>query len=309
MQPFRKNLAIAIDGGGIRGVVVTKALTMLEAALGQPLKESVRLTTGTSTGSIISAGIAAGLTAARIHELYLTLGTSIFKTTWRSAIWPLTKYRYESAPLEQALREVIGDLKMGDFWKRKPPLDVVITAFDLQTNKSCFIKPWKSEYADWPVVKAVMASSSAPTFFPPVEGRYVDGGVGAYYNPCFLAAYEAQYCLKWEADDTTLISIGTGRNPPWLKPGEAANFWAWQWLGPIEDGFLDSTDDQQVHLVETFFPKLDFCRYQVDLKEPIDMDKVGKIDELVAYGEQLGGMILSDQHDRAMGIRPAAVKI
>ncbi len=35
MRPFRKNVAIAIDGGGIRGVIVTKALSMLEARLGE----------------------------------------------------------------------------------------------------------------------------------------------------------------------------------------------------------------------------------------------------------------------------------
>ncbi len=36
MKPFRKNLAIAIDGGGIRGVIVTKALSMLEEKLERP---------------------------------------------------------------------------------------------------------------------------------------------------------------------------------------------------------------------------------------------------------------------------------
>ena len=39
MKPFRKNLAIAIDGGGIRGVIVTKALSMLEEKLERPLHE------------------------------------------------------------------------------------------------------------------------------------------------------------------------------------------------------------------------------------------------------------------------------
>ena len=39
MQPFRKNLAIAIDGGGIKGVMVTKALSMVEKQLGYPLHE------------------------------------------------------------------------------------------------------------------------------------------------------------------------------------------------------------------------------------------------------------------------------
>ena len=39
MKPFRKNLAIAIDGGGIRGVIVTKALSMLEEKMERPLHE------------------------------------------------------------------------------------------------------------------------------------------------------------------------------------------------------------------------------------------------------------------------------
>jgi patatin-like phospholipase/acyl hydrolase len=39
MKPFRKHVAIAIDGGGIRGVIVTKALSMLEEQLGKPVHE------------------------------------------------------------------------------------------------------------------------------------------------------------------------------------------------------------------------------------------------------------------------------
>jgi hypothetical protein len=40
MIPFRKNLAIAIDGGGIRGLIVTQALTALESHLGMPLHQA-----------------------------------------------------------------------------------------------------------------------------------------------------------------------------------------------------------------------------------------------------------------------------
>ena len=115
MQPFRKNIAIAIDGGGIRGVIVTKALSMLEEHLGKPVHEIFRLTAGTSTGSIISAGIGSGLTAAQMHQLYLGLGGVIFKKTWRTFFWPLTRYRYSHHPLENALRQQIGDRKMGDY--------------------------------------------------------------------------------------------------------------------------------------------------------------------------------------------------
>ena len=63
MKPFRKNVAIAIDGGGMRGVIVTKALSILEDRLGKSCHDIFRLAAGTSTGSIISAGINSGLTA------------------------------------------------------------------------------------------------------------------------------------------------------------------------------------------------------------------------------------------------------
>ncbi len=105
-------------------------------------------------------------------------------------LFPLTRYRYPLEPLEGALHDQLGDMKMKDLWKDLALRDVVITAFDVLTNETCFIKPWKLQYQDWSLVKAVLASSCVPTYFPPVEGRYVDGGVGSYANPCYLAAYE-----------------------------------------------------------------------------------------------------------------------
>lgn len=303
MKPFREHVAISIDGGGIKGVMVARALSMLEESLGRSVHDLFRLTAGTSTGSIISAGIAAGLAGERMHELYVELGETIFRKSLRTIFWPLSRYRYPHEPLEHALNHYVGELKMGDFWTADPPTDVVITAFDLVTNQTRFIKPWKSEYADWSVTQAVLASSSVPTYFPVVEGRYVDGGVGSYANPCYLAAYEIRFCLGWDPAETTLISLGTGRAPGALEPGEAAKFWPWQWIDPVLGAFLHSADDQQVHLVDTFFTELDFRRFQVDLREPIEMDDASKIPELTTYGEELGRKILNDEMDRALEIR------
>jgi uncharacterized protein len=303
MKPFRKNVAIAIDGGGIRGVIVTRALATLERYLRKPVHDIFRLAAGTSTGSIISAGIAANLTAAQMHQLYVSLGATIFKKSWRTFFWPLTRFRYPYEPLINALREHLGTWKMGDFWKADPPTDVVITTFDLLSGKTCFIKPWKEEYKDWPVIWAVLASSSVPTFFPIVDGRYVDGGVGSYANPCYLAAYEAQFCLQWDPKETTLISLGTGRDPQGVKPDRPGRFLAWDWLTPTLDAFLASAADQQVHLVKTFFQDLDFRRFQVDLSQVTPMDDATKIPYLTVYGEQMGKMILTDQYDRALGVK------
>jgi predicted acylesterase/phospholipase RssA len=302
MKPFRKNVAIAIDGGGIRVVIVTRALATLERHLRKPVHDIFRLVAGTSTGSIISAGIAAGLTSAQMHDLYVSLGSTIFKKSWRSFFWPLTRFKYPKEPLVKALREHIGTMKMGDFWTADPPTDVVITTFDLIANRTCFIKPWKQEYKDWPVIWAILASSSVPTFFPVVDARYVDGGVGSYANPCYLAAYEAKFCLQWDPKETTLISLGTGRDPNGVKPGGPERFMAWDWIAPTLDAFLTSAGDQQVHLVETFFQDLDFRRFQVDLSQGIAMDDASQIPNLSAYGEQMGRMILNDEYDRALGV-------
>jgi len=307
MKPFRKHVAIAIDGGGIKGVMVTRALEILEDELGKPCHQIFRLAAGTSTGSIISAGIGAGLSGAEMHELYTKLGDTIFEETWRSRLWPLTRYRYPHGPLEEALKQYIGELKMGDFWSSDPPTDVVITAFDLMTYETHFIKPFKEDYQDWPVTKAVLASSSVPTYFPVVAKQYVDGGVGSYSNPCYVAAYEACVVLKdawgWEPSETTLISLGTGRDPKGLEPGQVMKMRAWQWLGPILGAFLQSADDQQVHLVDTFFDELDFRRFQLDLEEHIGMDDPAMIPKLTDYGDELGRMILNDETDEAMQIR------
>jgi len=283
-------------------VIVARALALLEEHLGQTAHKLFRLTAGTSTGSIISAAIGAGLTGEQIYQLYCELGESIFPRTWRSILWPLTPYRYTLGPLEDNLRTYIGDITMGDYWSADPPTDVVVTAFDLVSNHTRFVKSWKPEYADWPATQAVMASSAVPTYFPPVEGRYVDGGVGAYTNPCYIAAYEAQFVLGWDMAETTLLSLGTGRNPHTIQPGEVDHYWAWDWIDPVLGAFLQSAADQQVHLVDTFFDQLDFRRFQIDLPEHIAMDDTSAIPTLTAYGDQLAQKIINDEMDAVLNV-------
>jgi len=307
MKPFRKHTAIAIDGGGIRGIIPAVALSMLEGELGKPVFEIFELAAGTSTGSIISAGIGAGLTAKKMAELYRDLGDSIFPRSLRRLLWPLTRYRYAAEPLQDALNRVFGNMKMGDFWSHDSSIDVVITTFDLVENRTRFIKPWKQEYATWLVSYAVQASSSVPTYFPIVDGRFIDGGVGSYANPCYLAAYEALILLGWNLEETTLISLGTGREPNKFEPHQADKLWAWDWIAPILGAFLNSADDQQVHLVETFFEKLDFRRFQIELRDPIPMDDASKIEELIAYGVRLGHMLLEDKIDVSQKVIPESI--
>jgi predicted acylesterase/phospholipase RssA len=200
------------------------------------------------------------------------------------------------------LRKYVGEATMGDLWARDPRTDVVITTHDLVLNKTRFVKPWKENYRDWPVWYAVLCSSSAPTYMPVVDGRYVDGGVGSYCNPCYLAAYEATRCLEWPAEETTLISIGTGRYPEGLKPHEADKFNALDWAPFTIDTFISDASDQQVRLVRDFFPGLDFRRFQMDLPYAIPMDDASSIPVLTELGEELGRKILENRVDEKVDL-------
>jgi len=303
MRPFRKKVALAIDGGGFKGVMVAKALAILEEHLGKPCYEIFKMAVGTSTGSIISTAIGTGMNASQIYELYSNFGKEIFRKTCRYYLWPLTRYKYSNKALIKVLKDSFGEITMGDFWKSGSKFDLVITVRDLVENRSLFVKPWKKEYQKWKAFFAVLASCSVPTYFPVVEGRYIDGGVGSYSNPCYIAAYEAINCLNWEPEETTLISIGTGRVKKRIEPYTASHYFAWQWISPILDTFLSDTSDQQVRIVRQFFRKLDFRRFQIDI-EPVAMDDPSEIKLLTEYGEKLGRMILKDKTD-TFSIRPA----
>jgi hypothetical protein len=298
MKKLRSHAAIALDGGGIRGLMIARALAVLEKkrVFGEKTCNQVfRLAAGTSTGSIISAGLAAGLTGGRLFELYQALGPVVFRQTLRSALWLLFRYRYDPGTLLRFLHQYLGTGTMGEIG----PMRLVITTFDLVENRTRFITTGKPQYADWQVAEAVLASCSVPTYFPPVKGQFVDGGVGSYANPCYLAAYEACIVRRWDPGETTLISLGTGRDPHSFTRGDADHFWPWDWLAPVLGAFQQSADDEQVRVVKTFFRRLDFRRFQVNFSRSIPLDDAGKdsLNQLVRYGDELAELIMKDRTD------------
>ena len=69
---------LTIDGGGIRGTFPAAFLANLEQDLEHPIGRYFDLISGTSTGGIIAIGLALGMTATAILELYENKGPAIF---------------------------------------------------------------------------------------------------------------------------------------------------------------------------------------------------------------------------------------
>ncbi len=335
--PLREHVALAVDGGGIKGVMVARALMALEERLGQTLPEIFHLTAGTSTGAIIAAAIAEGMDASRILDLYRSLAKRVFPPSWRcfGPLKYLVPYRYTRRGFDRALAEHLGDVTLGQLHERRPDFHMVVTASDLLASETRFIKLYKERYRDWRLRDAVTASSIVPTVFPPFQHRYrtedepadwipeprwwLDGGVGSYSNPCYMAAYEIAFCLGrrgWRLDNTTLLSIGTGINPPekvwknllhsWRR--KPTQLFGPEWIMPTIDTFLRDANLQQMRLVQHFFVDavekretgtgLDFRRFNVDFDDPISLDSVGSLELLGGrYGEELGRKILADEQE------------
>jgi patatin-like phospholipase/acyl hydrolase len=75
---------LAIDGGGIRGIIPATVLTALEALSGRRIYELFDLLAGTSTGGILALSLTCPQsdgrprTAEAVRELYLNRGSNIF---------------------------------------------------------------------------------------------------------------------------------------------------------------------------------------------------------------------------------------
>ena len=231
---------LAIDGGGIRGIIALGAIAQIERVLHRlsgndnlVLADYFDFIAGTSTGAVIAAGLSAGMTAANLEELYVTYAPEIFRKT---AIWTrLEYYKFYDRGLKKVLQELLGDMTLGS-----PRLRTLLM---LVMRNATTDSPWlltnnpRAKYADpadddcnlnLPLWQLVRASAAAPSFFPPevvelgTEKKYrmefVDGATTPYNNPAFAAFLTAtldRYRIEWSTgiDNLLLVSVGTGSGP------------------------------------------------------------------------------------------------
>lgn len=226
---------LALDGGGIRGLVTLGILEKIEMLVkqktGQKLGEYFDYIAGTSTGAIIAAGLSRGKTVGELIDFYTSDGQQMFVPSW---LIERIKYLYSADPLKATLQQVFGhdtDLGPGNL----ECLLLVITknvttdsAWPISSNPDAkYNDPARRDCnLRIPLWQLVRASTAAPVYFPPEVLQwdpadpsktfvFVDGGVTPYNNPAFLLyrmATEPAYKLNWKKgeDNLLLISVGTG---------------------------------------------------------------------------------------------------
>lgn len=239
---------LALDGGGIRGLLTAGILQRIEDILraragGDPkfrLSDYFDLIGGTSTGSIIAAGLSLGMSAQEVRDHYFALGAATFKRSlFRIGA---IRQKYDARNVETALKALFKDrtLASGDF---RTGLMVMSKRMDTGSPWPLSNNPAASYFklrgnsttipnGEYPLWKVVRASTAAPYFFAPekitiksgdakrglkgVVGEFVDGGISTANNPALalvLMATVGGYNFNWEmgADQLLVVSLGTGR--------------------------------------------------------------------------------------------------
>lgn len=242
---------LALDGGGIRGALSLGFLTEIERLLRQRhgnddllLCDYFDLIGGTSTGAVIAAGLASGMTAAKIEEVYLDFGGEVFS---QARSLGLTRSRFDAGPLRAKLREYFKDIRLGGE-EIRTGLCIVTKRLDTNSIWPLINHPDGTFYPHNSLLllrQCVRASTAAPTYFQPEDltfytetgsqtATFIDGGVSLHNNPAlllFMIATLNGFPFRWPKgeDDLLLVSIGTGYWEAPALPGGLLPDAAWEW--------------------------------------------------------------------------------
>jgi patatin-like phospholipase/acyl hydrolase len=243
---------LAIDGGGIRGIIPATILGEMQRRLNLDLFQVFDLIAGTSTGGIIALGIGTKCknngpySPGELVDLYVQSGPEIFKKNFLTSGRKIVLPKYSPDALQVALVQFFHDT---EFQTALTPL--LISSYDLQGQLPFFFKSHRiagDPTFNWKLSEIARATSAAPTFFPPLhltrgnqEYALVDGGV--FVNNPSMAAYAEVRSLYPDATQILVVSVGTGDRQDQIRYAAAKRWGLWGWAKQIVPVFMDSVSE------------------------------------------------------------------
>lgn len=297
---------LSLDGGGIRGVLSARILKEVETTLrekkGQALHEYFDLIAGTSTGSILAAGIACQMNAQKMIDIYLEEGKNIFlesvrqKRKWRKvsqAIGSNLLYPHEQG--EQGLAKILQKKLIHRELGKSPKIseitrpNILIPAYDVYSRNTTWFANNPADAGAWydniELWKICTASASAPTFFPPYELPYnteqniphIDGGVSAN-NPALVAIAHTLLIEKTKGlklSDIAVLSIGTGNTTQPYSYEEVKGWGQLGWVNKLPDIFLNPSAQNSASICRQILESGggDYLRLDFDLNERLEGER------------------------------------
>ena len=308
---------LCCDGGGIRGLITALLIQNLHDTF-PGFIDKAKGFAGTSTGGLIALGLAREKPIDEIVEIYKTKGAEIFTPNGVFAetadqVEPngedeelmagpgMLSCQYKSDGLKALAEELLGDHQLRDSEKA-----VIVNAAQLWDGytlswRSCTLSSLPdNRFRNVSMVDAALATSAAPTYFPPHQisdelGYFVDGGLFAN-NPAMTAVSEViGGGLVDGLSDVRVLSLGTGHDPQGIPPslfqkhkplswGAKNWLWPWKWGEHVPSMALvslmfDATATSATAEAEKLLGEA-FCRGNVSLDAPYALDDYEHVAEL-----------------------------
>lgn len=267
-------LAISISGGGALGIGPLQFMRRLEGELGKPLAEVGAAFAGTSTGSIVAAGLCNGMSAAELYDLYKNNLSKIFTKVSGTKILSKNYYRYDNANLKKLLKKNFYN-QMYAF-----PKPIYIPATFM--NGDSVEKVWDRGDGSTEQWFAVLSSCSAPTYFDTVsrnkDGKkeiYCDGGMWA--NDPIMVLESGLNNVKQFKDNYKILSFNTGMLRPNTAPSDKSIV---GWGKYILDEWVARTGKSGYFEACANIGKANVCRVEPDVKKKYAMDDLDLVDEV-----------------------------
>ncbi len=241
-HPYR---ILAMDGGGVRGIITVVWLQRLELHIGAPIHETFDLILGTGVGAILGFALGLGISPTAMRGMWERCARTAFATAYKPGS--------ESKGLIAMLREVFGDNRIHDL--KTPTIGI---AFDSEAQ-SMIALPSRFTSPDLPIWQVVDAATAYPLYVDPFAGG------------------PSQMPFRQDAEgDFVIASFGTGRvdglDTASAVFGERSMVLR-QFLGQEIPGIT----------LDARFPSRNYWRFQTSVPARISyIDGIENIDELQA---------------------------
>ncbi len=281
---------LAIDGGGIRGVIPSVVLAEIERRIGKPLHQTFDMIAGTSIGGIIAVGLAApsrnrpgtALSAQDLVDLLTDHGGEIFERSfWDGLTNPAGVFDelYSADNLERIVGDFAGDTQLNDVLT-----ELLVTSFEIEKHEPYLFKSSKATAPERNhfLRDVARATSAAPTYFEPAVVRTVDGHTrrvlidgGVFANNPALCGYTEARKKKQPPDDILIVSIGTGITTRSIPYEKAKDWGKAGWAVPMIGVFMDGAADAVHHHLLQLLPGPGesgqrYFRFNIPLTEALD---------------------------------------
>ena len=267
---------LAIDGGGIRGLlpamIVAEIEKRLRIATGKTdsyLSDYFDLIAGTSTGGLLACyylyhhnGVR--FNAAEAVDLYEKYGATIFQKRLFRFFIRLFDALYPEKGFEQVLYNIFGDAKLSDAL-----CNSAILAYHITDRKAVIFTAdtaRREKGNDYLLRDIARATSAAPTFFRVAQATAMDGvpscliDGGIYANdPALCAMIEAKKTKFRDRDeypklkDMYVVSLGTGQTAKSYRYESAKRWGVINWAIPLIDMLQSSSAEVVSYQVKSLF--------------------------------------------------------